>query len=430
LRNFKTILITVVALLTLILPLSACSSETGSGTNGSKDGKVTLTWWSHDGPAFVKENKKFIKDYESKNPNVKINLQIFPYDAYIQKLKAAYASKTPPDIAQVFGSWAPQYAKNGLLSPVPEDMKDWVKTTFYEPALGAYTVGDTFYGIPHEFNIENGGVLANPDMFKAAGITYPKTWDELIAAAKKLTVTKDGKIQVKGFDFISGDNITFMFLSLILQQKGEYWTADNHINFSTTEAVKAMDELKKFVTDYKVTNFRDFGGKEDISDLFFKKKAAMAIRGPWTIAVGKENYKTDKLDYIPMPSFTENPPYFAAETGWGEIIAKSSKNQEESWKFVRYITEKEQAKDFNIATFSVPANKEVAQDPSFLTAAPKMKASIDALPYGRFIGAIDTDFLKKTINDNFQLIAANKTSVEDGLKKIETTVNQMLDKQK
>lgn len=429
-RNFKTILITVVALLTLILPLSACSSETGSGTNGSKDGKVTLTWWSHDGPAFVKENKKFIKDYESKNPNVKINLQIFPYDAYIQKLKAAYASKTPPDIAQVFGSWAPQYAKNGLLSPVPEDMKDWVKTTFYEPALGAYTVGDTFYGIPHEFNIENGGVLANPDMFKAAGITYPKTWDELIAAAKKLTVTKDGKIQVKGFDFISGDNITFMFLSLILQQKGEYWTADNHINFSTTEAVKAMDELKKFVTDYKVTNFRDFGGKEDISDLFFKKKAAMAIRGPWTIAVGKENYKTDKLDYIPMPSFTENPPYFAAETGWGEIIAKSSKNQEESWKFVRYITEKEQAKDFNIATFSVPANKEVAQDPSFLTAAPKMKASIDALPYGRFIGAIDTDFLKKTINDNFQLIAANKTSVEDGLKKIETTVNQMLDKQK
>jgi multiple sugar transport system substrate-binding protein len=430
LRNFKTILITVVALLTLILPLSACSSETGSGTNGSKDGKVTLTWWSHDGPAFVKENKKFIKDYESKNPNVKINLQIFPYDAYIQKLKAAYASKTPPDIAQVFGSWAPQYAKNGLLSPVPEDMKDWVKTTFYEPALGAYTVGDTFYGIPHEFNIENGGVLANPDMFKAAGITYPKTWDELIAAAKKLTVTKDGKIQVKGFDFISGDNITFTFLSLILQQKGEYWTADNHINFSTTEAVKAMDELKKFVTDYKVTNFRDFGGKEDISDLFFKKKAAMAIRGPWTIAVGKENYKTDKLDYIPMPSFTENPPYFAAETGWGEIIAKSSKNQEESWKFVRYITEKEQAKDFNIATFSVPANKEVAQDPSFLTAAPKMKASIDALPYGRFIGAIDTDFLKKTINDNFQLIAANKTSVEDGLKKIETTVNQMLDKQK
>lgn len=252
-RNFKTILITIIALLTVILPLSACSSETGSGSNGSKDGKVTLTWWSHDGPAFVKENKKFIKDYESKNPNVKINLQIFPYDAYIQKLKAAYASKTPPDIAQVFGSWAPQYAKNGLLSPVPEDMKDWVKTTFYEPALGAYTVGDTYYGIPHEFNIENGGVLANPDMFKAAGITYPKTWDELIADSKKLTVTKNGQIQVKGFEFISYDNITFTFLSLILQQKGEYWTADNHINFSTPEAVKAMDELKKFVTDYKVS---------------------------------------------------------------------------------------------------------------------------------------------------------------------------------
>jgi multiple sugar transport system substrate-binding protein len=188
--------------------------------------------------------------------------------------------------------------------------------------------------------------------------------------------------------------------------------------------------LKKFVTDYKVTNFRDFGGKEDVNDLFFKKKAAMVIRGPWTIAVGKENYKTEDEDYIPMPSFTENPPYFAAESGWGEIVAKSSKHKEEAWKFVRYITEKQQAKYFNITTFTIPANKEAAEDPEFLKALPKMKASIDALPYGKFIGHVDTDFLKKTINDNFQLIAAGKTSVEDGLKKIEKTVNQMLDKQK
>ncbi|MFF2449681.1 ABC transporter substrate-binding protein [Neobacillus sp. NPDC058068] len=422
-KNLKVIW---VVFLMLLLTLSACSNS--ESISGSSDGKVNLTWWSHDGPTFVKANKKFIKDYEAANPNVKINLQIYPYDAFVQKLKAAYASKNPPDMAQVFGSWVPEYTKNDLLSPVPDEMKDWVKSGFYEPALGAYTHDEVPYGIPQEYNIENGGVLANPEMFKNAGLDYPKTWDELITDAQKLTVTQNEKIQVKGFDFVNYDNITFTFLSLILQQKGEYWTKDNQVNFSTPEAVKAMNELKKFVTDYKVTDLRDFGGKLDTSDLFFKNKAAMVIRGPWSIAEGKENYQTEKLDYIPMPSFTENPAYFAAESGWGEIVAKSSKHQEEAWKFIKYMTEKENAKYFNITTFTVPANKDAAQDPEFLKALPKMKASIDVLPYGMFIGIIDTDFLKKTINDNFQLIAVDKVSVEDGLKKIETTINQMLNK--
>lgn len=428
LSSIKRSLFILISLLTLLLPLAACSNSETSSSNGDSDGKVTLTWWSHDGPAFVKANKQFIKEYEAKNPNVQINLQIFPYDAFIQKLKAAYASKNPPDIAQVFGSWVPQYSKNGLLSSIPDDMKDWANSSFYEPALGAYTLDGKLYGIPQEFNIENGGLLANPDMFKKAGLEYPKTWNELVDDAKKLTVTKNGKIDIKGFDFISGDNITFTFLSLILQQKGDYWTSDGHVDFTSPVAIKAMEELKKFVTDYKVTNLRDFGGTQDISDLLFKNKAAMVYRGPWTIAVGKENYKTENLDYIPIPSFTDQPPYFAAESGWGEIVAKSSKHQEEAWKFIRYMTEKDKAKYFNITTFTVPANKEAAQDSEFLSALPKMKTSIDVLPYGKFIGLIDTDFLKKTINDNFQLIAAEKTSVEDGLKKIETTVNQMLDK--
>lgn len=425
-KIFKVIWI--IALL-FLLPLSACSNSETASNGGSGNGKVTLTWWTHDGPAFVKANKKFIKDYEAANPNVKINLQIYPYDAFVQKIKAAYASKNPPDMAQVFGNWVPQYTKNNLLSPVPDDIKDWVKSNFYEPALGAYTRDNIPYGIPQEFNIENGGILANPDMFKKAGLEYPKTWEEFTTAAEKLTVTENGKIQVKGFDFINNDNITFTFLALILQQKGEYWTDENKVNFSTPEAVKAMEELKKFVTDYKVTNFRDFGGKGDTSDLFFKNQAAMVLRGPWAIAEGKENYNYEELDYIPMPSFTENPPYFAAESGWGEIVAKSSKHQEEAWKFIKFMTEKENAKYFNITTFTVPANKEAAQDPEFLKSLPKMKSSIDVLPQGRFIGNIDTDFLKKSINDNFQLITADKISVEDGLKKAETTINQMLDKQ-
>ena len=231
-----------------------------------------------------------------------------------------------------------------------------MKADFYEPVLGAFTADGTIYGIPHEYNLENGGILANPDAFQEVGIEYPKTWDELIDASIKLTKTEGDKIKYKGFEFVSEDNITFFFLSLILQQGGEYLTEDGHVDFSTPEATKAMSEMKRFLTEYKVTDFRDFGGDLDISDYFFTEKSAMAYRGPWTIAEGQENYELGNFDYIPMPAYEDSQPYFAAETGWGEIVAKSSKHEEEAWKFVNYMTEKEQAKYFNITTFTVPAN--------------------------------------------------------------------------
>ena len=45
----------------------------------------------------------------------------------VQKLKAAYAGKNPPDIAATFGSWVPHYARNDLLAEVPLEQSDWVE---------------------------------------------------------------------------------------------------------------------------------------------------------------------------------------------------------------------------------------------------------------------------------------------------------------
>ncbi|MBS4204629.1 ABC transporter substrate-binding protein [Lederbergia citrea] len=419
-------------LLSLLLCISVILFGCSTGSSGSSDdsGKVTLEWWSHDNPSFVAANKKFIADYEKENPNIKIKLQIFPYDAMMQKLKAAYAGKNPPDLAQVFGSWVPEYAKNGLLSEVSPVDSEWVKDNFYEPSLGSYSIGDKVFGIPHEYNLENGGILAHPEMFEKANVEYPENWEQLLDVAQKLTIRDGDKIKVKGFEFVSSDNVMFTLFSLILQQNGTYLTEDGHLNLSSPEAITAMTELKKFVTDYKITDLLGFGETES-QDMFFKKQAAMVIRGPWTIGVGRDNYKTDDFDYIPMPSFTDNPPYFAAESGWGEIVAGQSKHQQEAWDFVKYMAESDQAKFFNLTTLSVPANKSVAEDPSFLEEAPLMKASLDVLQYGQFIGeGIDTDYLKKQLNDNFQLIATEKLSVEEGLKKTEEAVNKMIDKQK
>ncbi len=395
--------------------------------------KTDLTIWMHENAAFVDGVKTTIERYEAENPDVNIKLQRFPYDALVQKLKAAFVARTAPDIVQMFGTWVPEYSRNGFLYPAPEGIID--QDNFFDAALGAYLMDGDLYGVPQEFNLENGGVLAYPEKFKAAGIPYPpKTYDELLEAAKQLAVYDDnGNLLVRGFDFISGDNIMFTLLSFILQQDGTYWAEDGvHFNFTSPEAVRAMEEMKDLVVKHHVTDFSQIEkslGDMDSHGIFFSGDSVMTYRGPWTIPAGLETYKVDNFDYFQMPSLTDNPPYFAAESGWGLVVSKDSKKPEDAWEFIKFATSPEQAMYFNTRSYTVPANKNVAKDPAYLEKLPLLEASLDVLPYGKWIGPVrDRDNLVKLINDITQSICKEEISVQEGLEELETGANRMIDR--
>lgn len=438
----KKLYVFVAMLLVISIMLAGCGGSTSSGSknptdngaSGTSSKSVTITWWSHNNPDFVEANKKLIGDFNKVYPNIKINYQYFPYETMNAKLKASYAAHSESDIQQMFGTWATYYASHNWLSPVPVDAAQ-MENDFFEAPLGAYKYNDKYYGIPHEYNIENGGVLAHPKMFQEENVPYPpKTWDELVAAAQKLTKTdSNGNITRFGFDFASLDNITFLFLSLILQQGGQYWDKDGvHVVFTTPEADKAMQTMADLILKYKVTDLKHLNqpNELDISDNFFRGQSAMTMRGPWTIATGLNTYKVKDFDYIPMPSFTDKPPYFAAESGWGEVVSANSKHTEEAWKFAEFITSKESSLYFNVRTFTVPARKDVAKDPEFVKQIPLMKTSLDVLEYGQWIGPLqDTDQFKNILCTHFQNVVEGKEQVSQALQNIQNEVNKMIDQQ-
>ena len=405
------------------------SGNSGGNSNGNaaESAPVALTWWGDSD--FEQANKQMVADFEAKYPDIKVKYQSFPYDAYIPKLQAAFAAHQGPDAAEVFGSWMPQYEKNGLLAPVPNATK--YQQRFYPPTTAGYTFKGTMYGLPHEFNLENDAMLTHPAMFKAKNISYPpKTWDDIIKDGQKLTVMNGNQIKVRGFDFINTDSVMFMFLANILQQGGNYWTNNGHVNFTSPEAVKAMQFEKDLIDKYHLTDLSQASNTNlDSSDIFFKEGSAMSMRGPWVIATGQQQYKKNDFAYIPIPSFDPaNPPYFAAESGWGEVVSARSKHQQAAWKFIQFLMTKPEEEKFNLATFTVPADKSITQDPAFQKQVPLMKASLDALQYGKPIGLVwDRDFLSNAIYENFQSIVANKETVQQGLQNIQDSVNNMID---
>ncbi|CAH0117551.1 MULTISPECIES: ABC transporter substrate-binding protein [unclassified Paenibacillus] len=426
----KTILLLMALMLMGSLALAGCSGgNNATGESGGKDGDkpIKLVWWVHESPSFVEANKKLIEDYKKVKPNVTIDLQIFPYDAFVQKIRVSMNTKTAPDIVQMFGTWVREYAKNDLLEPAPNGAE--LEAEVYSAAIGGFQYDGQVYGVPHEFNMENGAALRYPKMFEEAGIDKdPTTWAELIENAKTLTKRKGDKITVRGLDITSKDSVVFYFLSLIQQQGADFWNEDRtQVNFSTPEAEKAMQELVDLVNVHKVTDLTKFGTPEEPYMVFFKGLSAMTTAGPWTIAEGYNTFNVQDFDYMPIPSYGDGPPIFSAESGWGEVVSKNSANAEAAWDFVQFMMEEENAFDWNLRTSSIPANKRVAEDPKYLESAPAVKAALDVLPHGRWIGPLaDRDYFFQVITDVYAEITNEKTSLKDGLKKAEDEINKML----
>jgi len=395
------------------------------------EGKENITWWTHNNPAFVSANKEMIKRFEADNPEIHVVYQYFPYDVFINKLQTAYASSTEPDIQQMFGTWVTDYAKKGLLAEVPIE-KAALEKDFFPAAIGAYIWEGKAFGMPHEYNLENGAMLVNVKMFKDAGLSYPKTWDEIITTGKQLTKWNGDAIEQSGFAFTNNDSITFMFLAFILQQGATFWDKDGvHVNFNTPEAQKAwMFETALETTD-KLTQEKAYPGLGSF-EVFFQGKAAIAHQGPWVIGAAKESYPDYKyptdFDYVPVPSFVPGQPArFAAESGWGEVVSQRSEHKDAAFKFMQFMAKPENARDWNIVTFTVPSLQALKDDAQFLQEAPAMKPSLDVLQYGEWVGPVQNrDRFWQIIHDHYTAVVLGKENAADSPAKITDEINAMI----
>ena len=333
---------------------------------------------------------------------------------------------------QMFGTWVTQYAGYGLLDPVPANLSEGMADRFFEASTGAYGLNGQFFGMPKEYNLENGSMLVNPALLDAAGVTdQPKTWQELMDNAVKATKYDDqGRITQAGFLMAGNDAITFLFLAMILQQGATYWADDGvHVNFQTDAAKKAWQDETDIVTKYHVEDETSIPNPDRYA-VFFQGKGAMCMVGPWAIAVGQQEYPGLDFGYVNLPTYAGTEYKFAAESGWGEVVnAKApDENKAAAWKFIDFMSQPDNLRDWNMATYTIPSLKALQNDPKILEAAPLMQASFNVLPYGQWVGPVgDRDRFWRSIHDAFTAVGLGQMDAASALAQAEQQINQMID---
>ncbi|MBW9212179.1 MULTISPECIES: extracellular solute-binding protein [Terrabacteria group] len=428
----KKIISAIMAILFLV-NIAGCSKS--SSTSQKSDKKVVLKMWAHQNEPWNNAYKDIIANFEKENPNIRVELETFPYNDFESKVQTSLINKEGgADIYELWGGWALDFAPTGALKEIPKEFAEKVKKECYPATYGALVHKNKLYAVPIEFNIENGGMVVNLHLLKEAGLKVPKTWEELKQTAIKGTRKDGNKFKVKGFDFVNWDSVSYYFLSFILQQKGAYINEDGTaFNFETAEAKKSFAELAKLVKEDKVTNLEGLtgGGNLEGYQQLYAKRAMMVPRGPWIVSEGIQsfNLKLGKdFDYVGVPWYT-NQHRFAAETGWSLAINAKSKEAAAAQKFIEYVYQPKVMEKLNIRCTQIPAQKEISQSASYQKEMPYTKVLLDILDNSQFIGRFNTDRLKEVVNDTFVKYCSNEyKTIEEALKELNKKANAFLKK--
>lgn len=397
----------------------------------TSDEVVELRLWQHRNPTFMAANEALIKRFEAEHPNVKIKLEAFEYDVLIQRLQTSLPVGEEGDIIEMFGSWVCSYASR--LAELPANMISYAeaKEIFYQAPLDGYYCDGKLYGLPNEFNIENGAVLVNPTLFREAGLTYPPQWQtmqDLLSDAQKLTKHDGDTMMTSGFHFVSGDGLVFQFLAGILQRGGEYWKPDGSgLVFTSSQAKATLEDMKAWVTDYAVTDPFLFNGDSNwVGTAFFNNKVGIGFAGPWIVPNGRTTHPDFEFEYIPLPNYAGDKHLFATDAGWGKVVSSNSKHKEIAFEFVKFVTMNvDSAKHWNLGTGTIPALKVVATDSDLLHQNPALQANLPILAYGRYVGPLpDRDrFEYEIVQPHILAVLQGTEEVDMALGAMENEVN-------
>lgn len=309
--------------------------------------------------------KQTIAEFEAANPGIKIDPVLVARKDHWTKFVAAAQAKKAPCIVTVDLTTA---AYNGYLLPLDK---------FYqaEPAefrrawsadmLSAAKWKGQLYGLPIW-----GGTYAeiyNRDLVVKAGLDPakpPKTWDEYLAWAKKLTGTDTWATAVMGG---KTDTTTRVLLMWIWSNGGEAFNAD------MTEATfaknpKSLEAIKFYL---------GLAGKQGVAapsptttnyleqtNLFAQGKIATMRNAYWAIpkVVGDNPAMKGKSFVAPGPANIPNAPTLATVSA--SSIASSCPHPEAAWKFIKFDAGKKWAVERARVANWMPLRNDMADDPA------------------------------------------------------------------
>ncbi|WSF42366.1 extracellular solute-binding protein [Streptomyces sp. NBC_01356] len=173
-------------MIAVVSALGVTAALGGCGSSGESE-DVTLRLVAADyGDSDANSSQKYwdalVKGYEADHPGIKVEVSVYSWTDVDRKVKEMVAAGKAPDMAQI-GAYA-DYAAKGRLYTADELLSIPVQANFALQLTDAGERQRVQYGLP--FASSTRLLFYNKTLFTQAGLTPPKTWNQLAADAEVL----------------------------------------------------------------------------------------------------------------------------------------------------------------------------------------------------------------------------------------------------
>lgn len=420
---FKSKWLIVILTLMMTISLAACGGVNNSANKSNKEGEtsgepVTLRYSSYllDTAQAGKAYYDAIKQFETENPNIKIETDFIQNANYTAGIKTRLLGGEKMDI---FDTWSPSlFAEfNALGDEIYLDLtgSEFLKD-FLPNSLKPVTIDGKVYGAPEVMHSD--GLLYNKTLLDKMGLQVPQTWDEFIALCEALK--KEGIIPIA---MDSEWWVPQFFWGSIMSNNGAdaEWTKkleSGEVQITDPIFVDAIKKHKELIEKGYVPQEWTGMKHEQSKDLVGQGKAAMLITGTWDIPSIMERNPDIDIDFMMVPGKEKTVPNI--NVGTYRVINSGTEHPEEAKKFVAYMNGKANQEKLSLGTLAVPSIADLKVDNPVVNKIAAVVTREDATLY--WPHTVSTESLQVKILEGVNKYLAG-LSLDETLKEIQKAID-------
>ena len=358
------------------LALSACGFGGASGGGSSDSGSnTTLNLLV---PSYSDNTQKLWNDviagFEKKYPNIKVNLEVQSWDNLESVVTTKVSGNKAPDIYN--GGPFAGFAGDDLLYDVSEVTSKDTFSDFQESFIKNEQLNGKTYALPWIASAR--ALFVNNDLLKQAGVSAaPKTWDELLDAATKVSKLGGG---VAGYGLPLGSEEAQAEAAVWMWGGGGSFGDEKKLTIDDSKNLPGAEQIKKMIDAGATQKNPGSTNRSPLMDIFVQGKIGMQVGLPPTVGQIKEN--NPKLNYsiVPIPT-KDGSPFTLGVADQLMAFKNDGKKKDAITKFFDYVYSADVYVPWVKAEGFLPVTKSGSEQ---LSSEESLKPFLDVLPSAKF----------------------------------------------
>lgn len=369
---------------------------------------IKFSHWSGKN-AFTQIYAKF-KQIE---PDIAIKEELIPSNEYMDILQTRLSGGTAPDLFGINGvsSWAVKFNNDGFLEPL-NDVSELGQVEEAFTAISKDASGNQFVGV---WNSVNFGLFYNEQLFAAAGVQPPATWQQFLDVC--------GKLQAQGIRPLAlggKDAFTLNWVLSYIQANEQYVKEPDAFERINRREAKFSDlvSYRRSIEKFQTLISEDIIGTDSLGVsyndslvLFAEGKAAMVAGGAFSAPAIRGFNAEIKMGALPIPGEKgERNTFGVPGTAFGINKASSDEAKEAAKKFLAFLFDEQVSKAFSEQTALFTTLKDVK--PDFSEPAEKAFASLPIILETELDPAVVDAATAPQLWSDLQGMVAGKVTIE------------------